>query len=164
MNSVVIYKSKYGTTKKYAEWTAEKIGAEIFESKEFNTADFKKYDTILYFGGVYTGSIANIGVITNNYDEISDKNIIVCPVCLTKAENTDGISELLANNFNYKMFDKVKVFPLRGAIDYKKLKFLDKLMIKSAVATIQDKMVLNQDYVSIENINPIVEYVEGLKK
>lgn len=163
MKSVVIYKSKYGSAKQYAQWIAKSVGADIFDLKDFAVSDFEKYDTIIYTAGVYSGNIAGIALISKNFDEISEKNVIICPVCLTKPENTDRINEILARNFNYKMFDKVKVFPLRGALDFKKLTFTDKLMMKAVALTTSDKMNMNRDYVSEQNIKPVEEYIIGLE-
>ncbi|HBH4165086.1 TPA: flavodoxin, partial [Clostridioides difficile] len=33
---VVIYKSKYGSTKKYAKWLSELLSCDIFETKNIN--------------------------------------------------------------------------------------------------------------------------------
>ena len=33
MNAIVLYKSKYGSTKAYAEWIAEELSCEVKEAK-----------------------------------------------------------------------------------------------------------------------------------
>lgn len=33
-NTVVLYQSKYGTTKKYAEWLAEELSCDLIETKK----------------------------------------------------------------------------------------------------------------------------------
>ncbi|WP_334310276.1 flavodoxin domain-containing protein, partial [Clostridioides difficile] len=44
---VVIYKSKYGSTKKYAKWLSELLSCDIFETKNINIEKVMKYDTII---------------------------------------------------------------------------------------------------------------------
>ena len=46
MNGVVLYQSKYGATKKYAEWISEKTGFPVIETKKAKIGDIKKYDNI----------------------------------------------------------------------------------------------------------------------
>lgn len=54
----VVYKSKYGSSKKYAEWIADELKAELFEHSKIKKDDLLKYDTIIYGGGLYAGSIS----------------------------------------------------------------------------------------------------------
>ena len=51
-NTVVIYESKYGSTKSYAQWIAEELSCPLFERKKFNPKDFEKYEVIIYGGGL----------------------------------------------------------------------------------------------------------------
>ena len=47
MNVAVVYKSKAGSTKRYAQWIAEETGADIFELGEFKKR--KQSTTTLLF-------------------------------------------------------------------------------------------------------------------
>ena len=51
MKTVVIYKSRYGYTEKYAKWLSEKLNADLFEAAEIRSLDFSEYDTVIYGGG-----------------------------------------------------------------------------------------------------------------
>ena len=42
MKTVVIYKSRYGYTEKYAKWLSEKLNADLFEAAEIRSLDFSK--------------------------------------------------------------------------------------------------------------------------
>ena len=42
----VIYKSKYGATKRYAGWIALKLDADLYEVSDIRRKDLKAYDTI----------------------------------------------------------------------------------------------------------------------
>ena len=52
----VIYKSKYGSTKQYAEWIAQALDAPLFEASSVNPAQLAEYDVVVYGGGLYAGS------------------------------------------------------------------------------------------------------------
>lgn len=55
MSEIIIYGSKYGTTKMYAEELSTKthIPTISFEKIE----DINKYDKIIYLGGLYAGGV-----------------------------------------------------------------------------------------------------------
>lgn len=61
MKTVVVYKSKSGFTKKYAEWLAEKLPADIFEASQITAEAMTAYDTVIYGAGLYAGGINEIG-------------------------------------------------------------------------------------------------------
>ena len=48
-NIVVVYQSKYGSTKKYASWLAEELACDIFERKRIKASELSKYDVIIPF-------------------------------------------------------------------------------------------------------------------
>ena len=64
MNAIVIYKSKYGSTKDYAMWIAEELGCEAKDAKSVKVLDLLAYDTIIYGGGLYAEIIAGVSLIT----------------------------------------------------------------------------------------------------
>ena len=53
MSTIVIYKTKYGSTKTYADWIAEELVCESVDAKSVKIEDLEKYDTIVYRGGLY---------------------------------------------------------------------------------------------------------------
>ncbi|MDU5337186.1 flavodoxin domain-containing protein [Enterococcus sp.] len=79
-NTVVLYQSKYGATKKYAEWLASDLGCEILETKSARLADIEKYDVIILGGGIYASGIAGLSFIKKNYSKLKDKKIAVFAV------------------------------------------------------------------------------------
>ena len=72
----VIYKSKYGATKRYAGWIALKLNADLYELSDIRVKDLKEYETIIYGGPLYVGKIKGIKFIINNYEHLKDKKAI----------------------------------------------------------------------------------------
>ena len=60
MKGIVIYKSKYGSTKKYAEWISERTGFDCVEAGKVNAKRLADYDTVIFGGGIYASGIAGI--------------------------------------------------------------------------------------------------------
>ena len=61
--TVVLYGSKYGSTKQYAEWIAEELNADLLDVNDANLQNIKNYDTIIYGGAVYAGGITGINLL-----------------------------------------------------------------------------------------------------
>lgn len=176
----VIYESKYGTTKKYAQWISTSLSSEIYEKSSIKSSNLKEYDTIIYGGGMYAGGISGISIITKNFDIIKDKNIIVftCGLADPKEEsNLVSIKKGIEKVFTKDMIDKIKFFHLRGGIDYKKLSFMHKSMMKMLKKMVskksenelreEDKQFLDTygkvvDFTNKETITPIISYVKNL--
>ena len=75
--TAVVFQSKYGSTKKYAQWIAEALSCDLLERKNVKTEDLKTYDTIVYGGGLYAGGVSGLELITKNYESLADKNLIL---------------------------------------------------------------------------------------
>ena len=46
--TIVIYKSKYGATEKYAQWIGQDLDCPVVSADDFNKKDFEKYDNIIF--------------------------------------------------------------------------------------------------------------------
>ena len=53
MNGIVLFKSKYGTTKKYAGWLSELTGFATEEISKASIMQVMECDTIILCGGIY---------------------------------------------------------------------------------------------------------------
>lgn len=180
MKIVVIYESKYGTTKKYAEWIADALSCDLFERKSIAPSKLADYDTIIYGGGLYAGGVSGIGLLTKNFNMICEKHIVLFTCGLadpTDLENVSHIREGLSKILSKEMQEKIKIFHLRGGIDYSKLHFIHKSMMAMLHTMIkkkdydslrnEDKEMLATygqavDFTDKESISPIIAYVEKL--
>jgi len=132
----VVYKSKYGSTEKYAKWIAEDTGADIFKANEIAVGKLQEYDAIVYCGGLYAGGILGFSFIKKNYFKICDKKLIVVAVGATLKKD-EAIEEIKARNLTEEMKDKVQVFLLRGGLNYKKMNLIDRLLMFMLVKSVK---------------------------
>ncbi|NCB41142.1 MAG: flavodoxin [Clostridia bacterium] len=178
--SIVVFQSKYGSTKRYAHWIAEELSCDLAERKNLKAEDLKSYDTIIYGGGLYAGGVAGFDLITKNFDKIADKNLILFTCGLadpSDQSNTDSIKEGLKKVMTSQMQEKIKVFHLRGAMDYTKLSFphksmmalLHKMVNKRSADTLrsEDKEMLatygeNVDFTDQATVKPLIDYVNHI--
>lgn len=134
----VVYKSKYGSTEKYARWITEAVGADIFKVTEVKTDKLKEYDTIVYCGALYAGGMLGFSFMKKNYSMLSDKKLIVVAVGAT-LKKADAIEEVKKQNLTSEMLDKVQFFILRGGLNYKKMNIIDKFLMYLLVKSIKSK-------------------------
>lgn len=130
--TAVIYESKYGSTRRYAKWIAESLSCPAIERKSFKTQDFPQYDTIIYGGGLYAGSVSGIKFIAKNQDRLSGKKVILFTCGLTDPEDPDTITHIrssLSNILPDDMLTRLRLFHLRGGIDYSRLNLLHRVMM-----------------------------------
>ncbi len=57
---IILYQSKYGSTRKYGEWLREETGYACAETRYTNVKLLQEYDTIILGGGVYASGIAKM--------------------------------------------------------------------------------------------------------
>ncbi|MCL2851891.1 MAG: flavodoxin domain-containing protein [Defluviitaleaceae bacterium] len=171
MNNVaVIYKSKYGTTKQYAQWIAEALDAALLEASEIKPPQLMSYEVVVYGGGLYAGGIDGVKIVTKN----PCKSLVVFTVGLADPNVTD-YSVILKKNFTQEQLSATRIFHLRGGIDYNKLSIvhkglmtlLRKMSLKKDVSelTDEDKLFLETYgaklyFMDKDSIDPIVAFVK----
>lgn len=130
MNAIVIYKSKYGSTKAYAEWIAEEISCSAVDAKTVKAAELQNYDTIIYGGGLYAEMIAGVSLITKNFEALQDKKLVVYTTGLTPLDCRDYYDKMvLEKNFKPHMTEKIKVFNFMGKMIIEELSLPHKAAI-----------------------------------
>lgn len=180
MNKVaVIYKSEYGSTKKYAEWIADEVNAKLFECEQAKIENLSEYDTIVFGGGLYASGINGISFITKNFQTLKNKNLIIFTVGLASTEDKEIFKPIIEKNCTEEIRKKVQFFHMRGGIDYKKLNFVHKPMMamlkmivskkKEEQLSRDDKMMLETygdkiDFTDKKTIEPLVSYINALSK
>ena len=138
MSNIIIYGSYYGTTKKYAEEFSKRTNIEAVSFKDVN--NINDYDNIIYLGGLYAGGVLGMAKTLKKIDNIANKNIIIATIGLsdpTDEINKNNIRNNIKKQVPKEIFEKVKVFHLRGGIDYSKLNFAHRTMMKLLYNTVK---------------------------
>lgn len=135
MSGVILYKSKYGAVKKYANWLSDETGFECVETDRADIGKIKSFDTIILGGGVYASGIAGLSFLKKNIDELQGKRIIV--FCAGASPYEESAFQAV---IEHNMKDKLKGIPCyycRGAWDMNAMSFKDRTlckMLRKAVA------------------------------
>ena len=175
MKNIVIYKSKTGFTKKYAEWIAEDLSADIFDVSKVTMSILTSYDTIIYGGSLYAGGIIGIKLITENINKLKDKKVVVFATGASPLRE-DVINEVRNKNFTKEQQEDIKFFYLRGGFNYSKLNPFDKflmILLKWKIKTKKEEELTNDeigmltaydkpvDFTMKKNVERIITYVNS---
>ncbi len=152
----VIYKTKYGCTKKYAGWITLKLDADLYEVTDIRPKHLLEYDTIIFGGGIYRGKINGIKFIIDNYEKIKDKELYIFTVGMEDINEERRIN-LIKNNFHELEKNNFKIYNLQGEFEYKSLNLVDKIMMKTLKKYIENK---NKSDFTQEDINILKGFEE----
>lgn len=174
---VIIYGSKYGTTKKYADELGKHTSIEVRNYEDVD--DVNEYDTIIYIGALYAGGVLGMKRTFQKLASVVGKNIIIATVGLadpTDKENAASIKKGMEKQLPKDVLEHAHVLHLRGGIDYSCLGFKHKTMMamlyRKAIGLPEEKKTAevramietyNQkvDFVELQRLDEIVELVQG---
>ncbi len=173
MKTIVIYKSKYGSTKTYAEWIASALSCEAADARDIKIEDLDLYDTIIYGGGLYAEVIAGLTLITKNLDRLKGKKIVVFTTGITPVDCREYYDKLvIEKNFKKGLPEGIKLFNLPGKMIVSELslvhrtaiKSLKKLMSGKQNPTEMEKLLIelcdcDADYTDKQAIKELIDYV-----
>lgn len=132
MKAVVIYKSKYGSTKKYGEWIANELGCDIFDAKNIKAEKLKDYDTIIYGGGLYAEVIAGVSLITKNINMLNNKKLIVYTTGITPMDCREYYDKMvIEKNFKPEIREKIKIYNFPGKMVLSELSLVHRTALKT---------------------------------
>lgn len=159
-NTIVIYKSRYGTTRRYAKWISEELGCSAVSVDEIKKRDLKQYDTIIYGGSIRAGGIreldkflkwvkSDLKIMAMYHDgQISredmvktgaaDKRILIFAVGIN-IDGEEARKQLREINFPKKYMKELPCFCLPGDYDPTALDGADKFVMNMATKMLKGK-------------------------
>lgn len=137
-NTIVIYKSKNGSTKKYAEWIAEELACPAVRAEDFSAKDFEKYENIIYGGWVHAGGIVGFDLIRKNMRKLAGKKTVVFAVGLN-VMNHEARMQLREINFSKRRVRGMTCYYCPGAYDPETVKGLDAGLMKMMAKILEEK-------------------------
>lgn len=126
--TLVIYKSKYGATQKYAKMISEALGCDrimVDQMKLFSL--FGEYENIILCLPIYNGLLAGMTTVKARYYRISEKNITLLMVGLTDLASEGEIDRAVVASLTEGMRHKFRIFYAKGRVSYKSLMPFDKM-------------------------------------
>jgi len=123
----VVYRSISGFTKKYAQWIAEDLKADLFEAREIDAQKLAGYDLIVFGGSLHAVGINGLKLLRKKV-HLSERRLVVFAVGASPPKS-GIVDEVWRNNFSNEEKNTVKLFYLRGGFNYHNLDRPNKLIM-----------------------------------
>lgn len=153
---LVLYQSKYGATKKYADWLVEYLRCDCLNTVKAKIELVKEYETIILCGGIYASGIAGLSFLKKNYLQLAGKKIAVLFVGASPFDE-EAYQQIKNHNFKDEM-KQIPLFYARGAWDEDKMNFKDRTLCK-----LLQKAVAKKDPTTYEPWEKALMCAEGQK-
>lgn len=132
---LILYKSKYGATRKYVDMLREESDCDVWENGNRGSFDPEKYDWLVFAGGIYASGISGLDVLEKNYTRLKNRKIAVFCVGASPLEEK-ALEEIKVRNLRNGLKD-IPLFYGRGAWDESSMSWKDRTlcrMLQKAIA------------------------------
>lgn len=134
--TLILYRSKYGSTKKYVQWLSEALHCDACEVRRYDYQNTGDYSAVILAGGVYAGGISVLkAMVDSNFKALAGKKAAVLAVGASPYDETH-VEEL--RKTLPKILD-APVFYARGAYDESRMKLGDRLLCSLLRKTLRKK-------------------------
>ena len=137
MTGIIIYKSKYGAAKKYAEWISEATGFPCVTTKEADLNKVSECDVVIVGGGVYASGISCIPFLKKNIGKLAGSKIIAY-TCGASPYVKEFVDEVIKRNMTGEL-EGIPVYYCRGTYDLKSMSFGDRTLCKMLRRSVSKK-------------------------
>lgn len=170
----VIYKSKTGFTKKYAEMIADEIDCTLIDYKEITVKIMSDFNIIVFGSRVHAGFIDGYKNIREMFLKSTAEKFVLFATGATPNEAEDDINEVWKNNLSADELNNIPHFYMQSGLCYEKMGFVDKTMMKMMSAILKNKkdkddsekgfekaIASSYDISSKEYIEHLIDYLGG---
>lgn len=177
MKSLILYRTIYGSTKQYAKWIQEELSSQLDCIDNITKYNIDDYNPIIVGEAVYAGQLKTPKHLIPIIEKYPNKTFIFFIVGIADMEdkeNRDKLYSDLAKAMGPSI-EKVKVFFLRGILDYSKLNFKHKsmmwMLVKYLKTKSEEELPKDADqlietygkkvsFIDRNSIKPLIDYVK----
>lgn len=141
----VVYATKYGHTKQYADWMKEEAGADIFVSTSFTPTKALEYKAVVFAGGVYGDKILIMDWLKKNLGQVNVNKMVIAAVSWYCNDSEEAKARLIAENYPEQFKNVVPLIVINSGIDKKKTSVMDKAQLLAAQSAINKHEVRSAD-------------------
>lgn len=127
---LILYKSKTGFTKKYADMIAEETGGTAMDFKEGTPELLSSFDRVLLGSRMHAGQIDGLPKVRRLFLKSSVRLSALFVTGAMPITERKTIEEMWKNNLNREELSFLPHFYLQSGLCYEKMNFTDKAMMK----------------------------------
>ena len=165
MKGLIIYKGRYGATKRYAMWIREELQLPVASADRFPVDELPKYDYFILGSSVYMGQLEIKKWLKKNFNILQDKKIFLFQVAGSPADQREKRESYNKASLSAGILNKIQFYYLPGRMIMKYLSGWDRFMLKMGARLVKNPaekkaMLTDFDHVKKENLLPLIEAVK----
>jgi len=163
MRGIVLYMSKYGSTRQYGEWIAQELGFELNDLGENKDPDLSGYDLVVIGAPIFANKLKSHFWVERKWEDLRSKRVVLFSTSGARPDD-DFKRMVIEGSLPEEIRKEVEYFPFHGRVDPKNTGWLDKGMLKIASKMLKDDDIKRDmkngvDGVKKENILPLISYI-----
>ena len=164
MKSVILYGSRYGSARRYAQELSKQTDIPAVSYQE--TPPLSKLETIVYIGALYAGGVLGLTKTLRRQSFGEHQRLVIVTVGLADPDilqNRENIRNALQKQIPAQLYGRAAVFHLRGAIDYQALSLGHRTMMALLHRSLQKKSAEEwneEDRALMETYGEQVDFVD----
>ncbi len=136
----VVYSSKSGHTKQYADWLKEEIDdVDVIPAATFSPSQTMAYKLIIFACGVYGDKLSIMDFVKKNITAMAPQKTMIMAVSWYTNDSEEAQKKLIEENYPEQFKNTVPLFVLNSGIDKKSLSAMDKMKLTAAQVMIDKK-------------------------
>lgn len=170
---IILYRSKYGAARKYAEWLRDMTDFSCAETAKIAVSEVDPCETVILCGSIYASGIAGLSFLKKNIGRWKEKKIAIFCVGASPFDEK-AFAEIKARNLTGDLRE-IPLFYGRGAWDESKMKFMDRTMCKMLQKSVAKKdpdtyepwmkalmcaVGKNCDWTDPDYLTPLIDYLK----
>lgn len=173
-NIIIVYKSRTGFTKKYAEMIVKEINCPLVDHKAATAETLSKYDLVVFGSRAHAGRIDGYKKAKKLFEKSGIKNVILFVTGATPNSAKDMIEQFWSQNLTADEMKRFPHFYMPSGLCYEKMSFSDKMMMKAMASMMKKKkdktpyereleqsIASSYDISSPRFIEPLVEFLKN---
>lgn len=136
----LVYSSKSGHTKQYADWLKEDVGdIDVIPVATFSPSQTMAYKLIIFACGVYGDKLSIMDYVKKNITAMSPQKTMIMAVSWYTNDSEEAKKKLIEENYPEQFKNSVPIFVLNSGVDKKSLSAMDKMKLTAAQVMIDKK-------------------------
>ena len=149
----VVYSSKFGHTKQYADWLAADLeDVDVINVASFNPTQLLAYKLVIFASGVYSDKMPVMDFIKKNISAIKPNRTMVMAVSWYTNDSDEAKAKLIADNYPEEFKSIVPLYVVNSGIDKKQISPVDSMKLLAVQAMIAKKDGRSSDDINILSI------------
>ena len=154
MEGLIIYISKYGSTRQYAYWLANELDIPAVASDQLTDEQLSTAEYLIIGTSVYYGKLRIKKWLKKNEEKISSKKLFLFIVNAAEPGEEKKRSKFVTDSVPDGIRPQCEVFFLPGRLIHKKLSVVDRVMVKIAERSMKDPIKRKAIESDIDEVKP----------